>query len=335
MRIKVETRLTSAELADLWTSYMYDSAMVAVMKHFVQNVEDPDIRPLLKYSQEVSQKRVDALKKIFQQEELPVPVAFGEQDVDLKAPRLFSDTFYPFYLEHLARFGMIAYSLSLPLMAREDVRTLTSRGIATSAEISNRVVEVLLRKGLFVRPPYITAPKKVDFVNKKGFLGSWFGKQRPLLAVEVLNVFGNIRINVMSHTLYLGLAQVARLDAVRRYLLRGKEMATRHLETLSEILRNDDLPAPTNWDAGVTDSLVAPFSEKLMMFHVAQLSTPAIIASYAASLAVCLRRDLVAAYTKLIAEAMLFVEDGINLMIENGWLEQPPQNVDHTALAAK
>ncbi|MDH7480166.1 MAG: DUF3231 family protein, partial [Syntrophomonadaceae bacterium] len=240
MKIKAETRLTSAELADLWTSYMYDCAMVAVMKHFVQNVEDPEIGPLLKYTQEVSQKHVDAIKKIFQQEELPVPVAFGEPDVDLKAPRLFSDTFYPYYLEHLARFGMIAYSLSLPLMAREDVRTFTSRGIATAAEISNRVVEVLLRKGLYVRPPYIATPKKVDFVNRKGFLGSWFGKQRPLLAVEILNIFGNIRLNVVVHTMCLGLAQVARLDAVRKHLLRGKELATRHLETLSEILHNDD-----------------------------------------------------------------------------------------------
>ncbi|NPV89785.1 MAG: DUF3231 family protein [Firmicutes bacterium] len=335
MKIRTETLLTSAELGDLWTSYMFDSLLVCTLKSFLQHVEDPDISPLLKYTLKQSQKHVKWITDTFNQEQLPIPVGFTDKDVNLNAPRLYSDIFYPFYLEYLAKFGMTAYSLSLPLMARSDVREFTSNSIATSTEISNRVVEVLINKGLYVRPPYISVPKKVDFVNKKGFLGSWLGKQRPLLATEILNIFGNLRSNVVMHTFCLGLAQVAELKDVRKHLLKGKELATNHIEILSGIMRDEDIPASTNWDAGITDSVVAPFSEKLMMFHVTMVTTAAIIASYGASLAVTMRRDLVAAYTKLIAEMMAFAEDGINLMVDKGWLEQPPQNIDHVGLAAK
>ncbi|NPV89637.1 MAG: DUF3231 family protein [Firmicutes bacterium] len=299
----------------------------------IKNVEDPDVSPLLKYTLIVSQKHVKWITDTFNLEKLPIPVGFTDNDVNLNAPRLYSDIFYPFYLEYLAKFGMIAYSLSLPLIARSDVREFTSNSIATSTEISNRVV-VLINKGLYVRPPYISLPKKVDFVNRKGLLGSWLGKQRPLLASEILNIFGNLRSKVVIHTLCPGLAQVAELKDVRKHMLKGKELATNHIEILSSFFRDEDIPASSSWDAGITDSVVAPFSEKLMMFHVTMVTTAAIIASYGASMAVTMRRDLVAAYTKLIAETMAFAEDGINIMVDKGWLEQPPQSVDHVGLAA-
>jgi hypothetical protein len=36
------------------------------------------------------------------------------------------------------------------------------------------------------------------------------------------------------------------------------------------------------------------------------------------------RQDLAAMYTKLIADVSLYMEDGSNILIDNGWLEQPP-----------
>jgi hypothetical protein len=43
-------------------------------------------------------------------------------------------------------------------------------------------------------------------------------------------------------------------------------------------------------------------------------------------------RDLVLHYTRLTVEIALYSEVGANLMINNGWLEEPPLVVDHDEL---
>jgi hypothetical protein len=41
-----------------------------------------------------------------------------------------------------------------------------------------------------------------------------------------------------------------------------------------------------------------------------------------------LRHDVSASYVKTLADIMSYGEDGINLMIENGWMEEPPRHID-------
>lgn len=48
-----------------------------------------------------------------------------------------------------------------------------------------------------------------------------------------------------------------------------------------------------------------------------------------------MRRDLGTKHTKAIAEDLLLVEDGANMMIENGWLEQTPLADDRKSLLTK
>lgn len=64
-----------------------------------------------------------------------------------------------------------------------------------------------------------------------------------------------------------------------------------------------------------------------MLYHVVSLVSTA-AGFYGAALSVVQRRDLAAEYTRLIGEIGLYAEDGINLMIKNGWLEQPPMAED-------
>jgi hypothetical protein len=58
------------------------------------------------------------------------------------------------------------------------------------------------------------------------------------------------------------------------------------------------------------------------------LNESAGIAHYGRSFSLSPRRDLGAIYVRLSAEIALFSEDGANIMIENGWMEQPPQATD-------
>ncbi|MED4761612.1 DUF3231 family protein, partial [Priestia megaterium] len=48
---------------------------------------------------------------------------------------------------------------------------------------------------------------------------------------------------------------------------------------------------------------------------------------------VCQRRDLSVDYARMITEMGLLAEDGANLLIDNGWMEQPPTATDRGDLA--
>jgi hypothetical protein len=57
------------------------------------------------------------------------------------------------------------------------------------------------------------------------------------------------------------------------------------------------------------------------------------ISNYATSSAASLRMDLATNYVRLTAEIAQYAQDGATILIDNGWLEEPPQNVDRKELA--
>jgi hypothetical protein len=199
-------------------------------------------------------------------------------------------------------------------------------------ELYNKSLNVLLSKGLFVRPPYISPAETVDFVKKQNFLTGWLGERRPLTAIEISHIQFNLRKSIMCKTLVLGFSQVAKSKQVREHMSRIADVKSNHIEIFRSILLEDELPSPPSWDSDVTNSTVAPFSDKLMMFHAGQLISFA-IAYYGTALSASMRRDLGTKYTQVIAKDLTVAEDGANIMIENGWVEQPPQAEDRKALA--
>ena len=69
-----------------------------------------------------------------------------------------------------------------------------------------------------------------------------------------------------------------------------------------------------------------------MLFHIATLLSAA-LGYYGEALSMCQRRDLSADYARMNMEIALIAEDGLNLLIEKGWMEQPPTAADHENLA--
>lgn len=325
-------QLTSSELSCLWGDYINNSLQVCVFKYFMQKVEDTEIKSVIDYSLNVSLKHVQTIAEILNHEKVPIPIGFTDEDVDLQAPSLFSDTFLLNYLKQTAKATLISYSISLMLSARSDVFDFLNECVASTAELANKTRKVLLSKGLYIRPPYIPTPDHVDFVSKQSFLQGWVGRQRPLVVTEISQLFSNIQSNAAGKALSMGFSQVAKSKEVREYFVRGKEIAKKHIEVYSSILRDEDIAAPSTWDNDVTESTVPPFSDKLMMFHITTLNS-ARLGDYGIAMSVSARHDLGAHYSRLMVELGKYSEDGINIMIGNGWLEQPSQAADRRALA--
>jgi hypothetical protein len=323
--------LTATEMANLWSVYMAESMSVCINKYFLEKVEDTEVRETLLLSQKLAKSFFEKAKGILEEEKMPIPFGFTDEDVNPSAPRLFSDTFFLRYVKHESQIGIATYGLALSLSTREDIRTYLNECLSQLQELYNKVVNVMLSKGVYVRGPIIAIPQKAEYVQKQTFLKGFFGETRPLTAIEIAHIARNIESNSIGQRWNMGLSQVAHSKEVRQHMLRGKEIAAKHVEVLSEMLKKDDIPVPSTWDSVVTESTVPPFSDKLMMFQVSMLSSGG-IGNYGVGLGASNRRDIGVIYTRLIAEVTQYAEDGLNIMIDNSWYEQPPQAVDRKAI---
>ena len=332
MTKETNIQLASSEIASLWMGYQNDSMGAAVIEYFLQNVEDAEVKPVLEYALDQSKKHIEKITQHFNEEKLPVPQGFTENDVNLNAPRLFSDTFYLFYLSNMGAFGMVAYNLALSTAARSDIRDYFTGCAISSAKLFNMATDVMLSKGIFVRAPYVEVPKQVSFVEKDDFLDDLLGNKRPLLTVEVSHLYANSLTNLIGRSLLMGFGQVSNSKDVKNFMFRGMDIANKHLQVFGTLLSDESIPIPSTSDSFVTDSTVAPFSDKLMMCHVAILNAAG-IGKYSAGMVASMRKDLHANYLRLATEISQYVDDGAKMMIRNGWLEQPPQAINHKILA--
>lgn len=84
-------RLTAPEIVNIWSQYQNDTMAICVYQHMLKIIEDVSIRPILEFSLKLAEGHITKIKDYFTQEKFPVPHGFTGDDVDLSAPRLFSD----------------------------------------------------------------------------------------------------------------------------------------------------------------------------------------------------------------------------------------------------
>ena len=115
---KNKTRLTAAEIASLWTSYMNDSMAKCILGFMLKDLKDKEIKGAVQYAYDLTVTHLKKLARFFQQSELPVPNGFSDNDVIMSAPWLFSDIFCLTYITHMARTGLISYGGFLSMSSR-------------------------------------------------------------------------------------------------------------------------------------------------------------------------------------------------------------------------
>jgi Protein of unknown function (DUF3231) len=171
----------------------------------------------------------------------------------------------------------------------------------------------------------------VDFVEKQQFINGILGKKRALTSIEITHLFLNVQTNSIGKALITGFGQIAKSEEVKQFLKRGKHIAQKHMNIFSDFLMKEDLPAPMSWDAAVMDSTASIFSDKLMMFMTSAMIAAG-VGNYGMAMAASPRKDLAIQYASLIPEIALYAEDGANILIKNGWMEEPPQADDKDQL---
>ncbi|MCG7212090.1 DUF3231 family protein [Paenibacillus mucilaginosus] len=325
------SKLTSSEIGVLWNAYMQNTMTECILNHFQKINEDKILEPILKNGLSTISFIINGVRQLLLTENIPIPYGFSEDDYNADAPRIYSDLFTLRYIKYMSAIGTANCAASLELSARVDVRQFFTKGLELLTSLFNAASDLLLQKGAYIRSPVIPIPEKNEYVKEESFLSGVLGRHRPVTSVELSHISKALETNSIGRTFILGFAQVARSSEVKNYMERGKEIAKKHEDVFREILLNDDIPLPSTWDSTIAPSVIPPFSDKLMMFHVNILNATS-IANYGASTAGSLRKDLGLTYSRLMSEVLNYADDGTKMMIKNKWLEQPPQAPDRVAL---
>lgn len=333
METNTPIRLTAPEIASLWTQYIFDTMSICFFRYALEHIEDHEVKSIYQTSLEVSKKHVQEITEFMLKENYPIPRGFTEKDdVNIHAPRLFQDPFYLNYIYIMTLQGMTGYALSVSISIRSDLRKYFITCMSETMELFDQSIDLMLSKGLFTRPPIITPPDSIDFVKHQSFLTGWLGDRRPLNAIEIGDITFNLLKMHLHAALKVGFIQVAQSKEVRQHFMRGLDIANKHIKIFESVFKEDKLNSPISWQSMITNSTSMTFSDKYMMYQI-QLSTQLTLSFYGSALSVNSRRDIGANYLRLILELLKFAEDGANLMIKNGWLEQPPTASDRESLA--
>jgi hypothetical protein len=329
--IQSHAEITTAEIAALWTTYMQMSLSLKMLKHFKITCENEEVQTIVNSAATVTNEIYETTKQLFHQEQLAIPYGFTHEDVNLTAPKLFTEHYMLLYIKHTLTVGMIKFALDKSTATRPDILQFFTTCIEKTGALYAEVVKALSNRGLSFRFPLVNIPNKTEFPMKKSYLSNFFKAQRPLNIIEITQITTSIETNQIGQALLMGFAQTAQSEKIRKYMIRGIEIAKKHEDMFSELLTEEDINSPNAPGNAVSNSTTAPYSDRLMLYHVTFLNGVG-ISNYGKALGIVTRKDLITNYTRLMIEIADYAEDGMIMMLENGWFEQPPQPVSREEL---
>jgi len=322
-----DERLSLWEMSQLWLIYQANSSIKCILQYFVATAQDPEIKAVLNEALNGIPPQLSTVANLFNSVGFPIPHGFSDEDVEQNAKRLYSDSLMLTYLRTIIKFGLVKLAHALPLASRPDVREYLNSALVLSQNLYNKTEDLLAKKGIAIKPPYIPVPGSVNYVTDKNYYGGLFGKQRPINVLEGTHLFERVETKISERAIILGFAQVAKDKKVKAYLSKGNDVLDKEIDRWSSILKDEDLPAPMLWRSEVTDSTESPFSDRLMLFHLMFSITYSITANGFA-LGNCTRTDLVSGFSKAVLDLGIYGKEGLDLMIEKGWLEEIPPTAD-------
>ncbi len=327
-----QLKLTAVEISHLWNGYMAETLVHHVFSHFLQHVNDNEMKAFIEHCHKVSKKIYTHFAVHLENEEIPVPRGITEEDINLAASRLFSDIFYLQYIKGMARFALSQYSLAFIECSREDIRNTFLENHHMLEKVDQMVTDMMITKGLYIRHPYISTPKEVHFVKQKNIFHGFESRRRPLNVLEISRLFYNAESNAIGKALMMGFSQVAKEKEVRENFLKGHKLSKKYFKMFSDILLEGDITIPHSFDSEVLDSTEAPFSDRLMLIHVSLLNSYG-LGTYGLSLAQCHRVDLIVMYSRLMLEVEAYGSDCAALLISHEWMEEPPLSPNRKELS--
>ncbi|WP_028782965.1 DUF3231 family protein [Thalassobacillus devorans] len=326
--------ISGAELGTLWMGYQNKTMNMRFLEYYMEKAENPEAKDILQSYHDKEAKHIETIIKIFQDEGAVLPVGFTEKDVTPGAPRLFDEMFDIMHLRLITQINMGLFTMHLSMAYREDIRKLYQLFSADAQEAFDKTTGFLLKHSAIPRPPYVPMPKDIEFARNKQYMSGFnlLTNKRPLNTIEIAHLYQALEANTMGITLMTGFAQTAQNHEAAKIFLDGKELAKKIVSKISDAMRQSDIHTPSMWAGTATDSTHAPFSDKMMMYQTSVFSSFG-LTSNAIGSAFSLRSDLPLKLAKIAQDTFSFAKNSGQVMIKNGWMEEPPQAQDRKKLA--
>lgn len=329
MEIKNEASnipITSSEIAYLWNTYLLNSLAKHRLMYAIAQCEDEDIRSIFQISLDSSTQILDQVKAIFDRENQRVPYGFSEDDVYVNAPKVYSDKLVLYVLKVYTTVGLSNYGMALSLSPRKDIRKLFTESMISTIDLSNKIDDVALEKGIYIRTPTIPTTQEVEFAEDKSIMGRIIGHKRSLNALEITNIFNCSMTSSIIAAHILGLAQTIKEERLRDFLNRTRKTLKEHYDTLNEILHKEDLSFATSLENEVFKTSEPTLSDRLSMFFSIS-SLQMLLTTLSIAKVGVLRKDVFMTLSQLSSEVILLIKDAADLMLERNWFEEMPKNV--------
>ncbi|MGA6841454.1 DUF3231 family protein [Priestia megaterium] len=331
--MKDKNPISSSEVGTLWLTYQEKTMILRVLEYFIEKSDDQQAKNIMGGLWQQLSYYVTKIKKIFQEQGVAIPIGFNQEDVNLEAPKLYDNGFDIMFIRILKEISMGMYTLNMNMAYQDEVMEIYEGLTSVTQKVYKLSTLYLLEKGILTLPPKVTMPTSTAFIKNKSYLNGFnpFNDQRALNDLELGYLHHGIETNNIGMQLITGFAQCAEDKEVKQYFVKGKELAKKQIKVFGDVLLESDVQFSATSGSTVTTSKVAPFSQKLMMFCIYLLNGFGIVGSSFGTI-FSLRKD-VSMKTALIAKDIYFYADeGVKIMIKNGWLEEPPQMEDRPNL---
>ena len=328
-----QSSMTSAELGTLWIVYQKKTLMVQMMKYFISKAEDLKAKEILEDFLEKERELVNEIKMTFQREGAVIPVGFTEKDVNIEAPALFESMYDIMFLRMMNKVAMGIHSLHLTMNYREDLIQLHRKISVNAQHFYDITTQFLLEKGVLAKPPTVSMPKKVEFIQDKEYMKGFriFKKRRVLNTIEVAYLYQGIESNLTGLNLMAAFGQVSSTRDVQEFFLEGVKISKKIISVMNNLLLESDIQAPATGVGRPTRSTVPPFSEKLMMF-ITELLTNFSLGNNAIGSTFGLRGDLQLKLALISQDVFELSQKGMKIMVKYKWMEEPPQMENRESL---
>ncbi|MBN8210417.1 DUF3231 family protein [Bacillus sp. NTK071] len=322
-------KMSSTEIGALWMTYQKKTVILRMLEYFIEKSDDKKAKHLMEGLWKKLNPKVKQIEVMFQNEGAAVPIGFTSDDVFKNASKLYDHGFDIMFMRVLKEISMAMYTLHLSMAYREDIVKLYMDLTHLTQTYYNEFTQYLLTLGILPRPTYISAPESVEFITDKKYMkrSSLFGSKRAISTIEFAYLYHSIETNITGMQMITGFAQTAHDEKVRKYFRKGKELSKEIIIETGKILQQEDIQIPATPGGNVTTSQEAPFTDKLMMYCTYLLSNFG-IGGQSFGAAFGLRNDLILKSGVFAKDVYEYAREGVELMIANNWMEEPPQ-MDH------
>lgn len=173
----------------------------------------------------------------------------------------------------------------------------------------------MLKRGLLQPRIQIPTPPRIEKVDTQHFISGIFTDTRPLNALEISQLVYNHRATEVHKEFTKGAAQVTNSEELKGFYQRGVKIFNNQLEILQLSLSHNELPMLPTWETEILDTTDSPFSERIMLYKHAVLTSQA-AGRYGATLSRTTRKDIAGHFMQLMMETLKYGEDLSKLFLD-------------------